>query len=118
MSKLSTLTPIAAVLAVSLAGVSHAASNPFGSATVNGAMTLAAHDAGHEGKCGEGKCGGAKTKAKEGKCGEGKCGGAKTDAKAKEGKCGEGKCGGAKTDAKAKAKEGKCGEGKCGSKTK
>jgi uncharacterized low-complexity protein len=29
-----------------------------------------------EGKCGEGKCGGDKTK-KEGKCGEGKCGGSK-----------------------------------------
>ena len=32
--------------------------------------------AAHEGKCGEGKCGGDKPKAQsEGKCGEGKCGG-------------------------------------------
>jgi uncharacterized low-complexity protein len=55
---------------------------------------------------------------KEGKCGEGKCGGAKAADEAKsmkEGKCGEGKCGGAKAVDKAKAmKEGKCGEGKCG----
>jgi uncharacterized low-complexity protein len=41
------------------------------------------------------------TKTMEGKCGEGKCGGAKDKekAKAKEGKCGEGKCGGAKKPA-------------------
>ena len=44
---------------------------------------------GHEGKCGEGKCGGEKGDS-EGKCGEGKCGGEKGDS---EGKCGEGKCG-------------------------
>ena len=36
----------------------------------------------------------AKTKAAEGKCSEGKCGGAAADpSKAAEGKCGEGKCG-------------------------
>jgi len=40
---------------------------------------------GHEGSCGEGKCGGDK------KDGEGSCGGDKKDG---EGKCGEGKCGG------------------------
>ena len=39
---------------------------------------------GHEGKCGEGKCGGEKGDS------EGKCGGEKGDS---EGKCGEGKCG-------------------------
>ncbi|MFN4264104.1 MAG: hypothetical protein ACK4IT_10995 [Thioalkalivibrionaceae bacterium] len=48
----------------------------------------------------------------EGKCGEGKCGGADADTKSSEGKCGEGKCGGA--DADTKSSEGKCGEGKCG----
>ena len=51
--------------------------------------------------------------AMEGKCGEGKCGGAGGAAKSMEGKCGEGKCGGMKSEAK-KAMEGKCGEGKCG----
>ena len=42
---------------------------------------------GHEGSCGEGKCG--SDKEGEGSCGEGKCGGDKEG----EGKCGEGKCG-------------------------
>jgi uncharacterized low-complexity protein len=98
MSKLGTLTPIAAVLAVSISGVAHAADNPFALKPVTGIVVA---DAQKEGKCGadkakEAKCGAAK---KEGKCGEGKCG-----AKAKkEGKCGEGKCGA------DKAKEGKCG---------
>ncbi|HJU40053.1 MAG TPA: EF-hand domain-containing protein [Tahibacter sp.] len=45
---------------------------------------FAAHKKAHEGKCGEGKCGG---KTKEGSCGADK-------KKAAEGKCGEGKCGG------------------------
>jgi uncharacterized low-complexity protein len=86
-----------------LSGAVNAAENPFGLAELgSGYMQVA--DGHMEGKCGEGKCGGAKA-ASEGKCGEGKCG---------EGKCGgdktssEGKCGG-KTSA-----EGKCGEGKCG----
>lgn len=111
MSKLSTLTPIAAVLAVSLSGVSQAASNPFATQALSAGTTLAAHhEAGKEGKCGEGKCGG-KQEEKAGK--EGKCGGKKDDKAGKEGKCGEGKCGGKKDD---KMKEGKCGEGKCGGK--
>ena len=60
---------------------------------------------GHEGKCGEGKCG--EKGESEGKCGEGKCG-----EKGKgEGKCGEGKCG------EKSESEGKCGEGKCGGKS-
>jgi uncharacterized low-complexity protein len=107
MSKLTTLTPIAAVLAVSIAGVAHAAENPFALKQAAGIVVADAH----EGKCGgakpaaEAKCGAAK---KEGKCGEGKCG---ADKAAKEGKCGEGKCGADKG-----AKEGKCGEGKCGGK--
>ncbi len=109
--KLSTLTPIAAVLAVSLAGVTHADTNPFAAKTVT-TMTLAGN---HEGSCGgmkkedmkEGSCGGMKT-AVEGKCGaskgmaEGKCGAAKMKAH-KEGKCGEGKCGAKKKAAEAKA---------------
>lgn len=106
MSRLSTLTPIAAVLAVSLSGVSQAAENPFAAKALSSGFTVAAHhEAGKEGKCGEGKCG---TKA--------------DDKVAKEGKCGEGKCGTKKDAADAKkddkaAKEGKCGEGKCGTKT-
>lgn len=105
MSRLSTLTPIAAVLAVSLSGVSQAAENPFAAKPLSSGFTVAAHhEAGKEGKCGEGKCG---TKA--------------DDKSAKEGKCGEGKCGTKKDAADAKkddkaAKEGKCGEGKCGAK--
>lgn len=63
---------------------------------------------------------GKAAKTSEGKCGEGKCGGAEKKEgkveKTSEGKCGEGKCGGAeKKEGKAeKTSEGKCGEGKCG----
>ena len=64
-------------------------SNPFAMSDLNsGYMQVASS---HEGKCGEGKCGGKKSS--EGKCGEGKCGGSKGE---KEGKCGEGKCGSSK----------------------
>jgi uncharacterized low-complexity protein len=54
--------------------------------------------------------------AEEGKCGEGKCGGASEGEGGKdaEGKCGEGKCGGASDGEGGKDAEGKCGEGKCG----
>lgn len=107
MSKLSTLTPIAAVLAVSVAGAAQAGQNPFALQPVAGVVL--AQGGAMEGKCGEGKCGGkpapavaddAQKAGKEGKCGadkagkEGKCGGASKAAK--EGKCGEGKCGGMK----------------------
>ena len=112
MYKLSTLTPIAAVLAVSLAGASHAAENPFATTALSAGTTLAAHHgagkdenkeektttaADKEGRCGEGKCGGMKDKkptapAEKTEKAE------KADKASKEGKCGEGKCG-----------EGKCG---------
>lgn len=111
MSRLSTLTPIAAVLAVSLSGVSQAAENPFAAKPLSSGFTVAAHhEAGKEGKCGEGKCGTKKDdkSAKEGKCGEGKCGTKKDAAPTKPAD--------AKKDDKS-AKEGKCGEGKCGTKT-
>jgi len=77
-----------------LSGTAAAEGNPFGMTELNsGYMQLAGS---HEGKCGAGKCGGAKAeKATEGKCGAGKCGGAKAE-KATEGKCGAGKCGGSK----------------------
>lgn len=90
MSKLSTLTPIAAVLAVSLAGAAQAAESPFALKPAAG-VVLADAPAG-EGKCGGDKAGAAKAAA-EGKCGEGKCGGDK-GAAAKGDK--EGKCGGMK----------------------
>lgn len=108
MSKLSTLTPIAAVLAISVAGAAHAAENPF---ALKSAAGIVVADASKEGSCGgkkEASCGAAK---KEAKCGADK-------AKA-EGKCGEGKCG---ADKKKAAAEGKCGadkaktEGSCGAK--
>ncbi len=109
MSKSSNKTQIAAALgaaflATSVAPIASADVNPFSATQLNAGYDLANYGD-HEGKCGEGKCGGDKAD-KEGKCGEGKCGGDKTD---KEGKCGEGKCGGDKA-----GKEGKCGEGKCG----
>lgn len=114
MSKLSTLTPLAAVLAVSVAGLAHAVENPFALKPVSGIVVA---DAGKEGNCGankdamqkEGNCGANKAKMKkEGKCGEGKCGAkrkAAMEAAAKAGK--EGNCGATKMK-----KEGSCGAGK------
>ncbi|WP_043216173.1 HvfA family oxazolone/thioamide-modified RiPP metallophore [Aquipseudomonas alcaligenes] len=87
--------------------VAQAGGNPFASQELSSGYSLAAHEKGHEGACGEGKCGG-EMKAEEGKCGgdkaskEGKCGGDKAK---KEGSCGEeakagheGKCGGDKAE--------------------
>ena len=94
MTKNSVIKPVvASVGAVFIAGlatasVANAAENPFAATDLNAGYNQLADN--HEGKCGEGKCGGDKKKA-EGKCGEGKCGG---DKKKAEGKCGEGKCGG------------------------
>lgn len=97
----TTLT-LALTAAIGMAGIAHAAGNPFAlNALSQGYMVAAADD-----KAQDGKCGGAKdTKAQDGKCG-----GAK-DAKAQDGKCG-----GAKEAKTTKAKDGKCGEGKCGAK--
>ena len=76
------------------------AANPFAATEMSGGyMQLA------EGTCGEGKCGGDKTKS-EGACGEGKCGGDKAKS--------EGACGGDKAKSEGSCGEGKCGEGKCG----
>jgi uncharacterized low-complexity protein len=113
MSQTSTKKPLAialgAAFVTSLAGapVANAAENPFAMSELSSGYMVAEMA---EGKCGEGKCGGEKTKA-EGKCGEGKCGGDKAKA--------EGKCGGDKAGAEGKAMgEGKCGEGKCGGEKK
>lgn len=113
MSKLSTLTPIAAAFALSVAGVAHAAdASPFAAKPVHSFTVADASQT--EGKCGadkaksEGHCGADKAKAKkEGKCGEGKCGANKKKTAAAEGKCGadkmkkEGNCGASKTAAPA-----------------
>ncbi len=116
--KLSTLTPIAAVLAVSLSGMTHADTNPFSAKTVT-TTTLADN---HEGSCGGMK---KDETVKEGMkkedMKEGKCGGMKTVVEGKAVGMKEGKCGSHKG-----MKEGKCGEhkmkghkeGKCGAKKK
>ncbi|MBB1519110.1 HvfA family oxazolone/thioamide-modified RiPP metallophore [Aquipseudomonas guryensis] len=102
MKQLNTVVAtLGAALLSTVAVTAQAAGNPFAAQELSSGYSLAAHEKGHEGSCGEGKCG-AEMKAEEGKCGEGKCGG---DKAAKEGSCGE--------EGKA-AKEGKCGEGKCG----
>ncbi|MBD3619782.1 MAG: hypothetical protein HUJ28_09935 [Chromatiales bacterium] len=84
-----------ALVVATLSAPAYAATdtNPFAITSLQSGYMVAAA----EGKCGEGKCGGAsgaKKDATEGKCGEGKCGGSKKDSA--EGKCGEGKCGGSR----------------------
>ncbi|MEA3405227.1 MAG: twin-arginine translocation signal domain-containing protein [Pseudomonadota bacterium] len=104
---------LAGAAMVTATGVASASENPFAIKEMEGGYSQVATN--HmEGKCGEGKCGGDKAKAKTK---EGNCGGNKAAPKAMEGNCGgnkmqEGSCGGNK--AAPKAKEGKCGEGKCG----
>lgn len=51
------------------APLANAADNPFSAQSIGNGYMVAAMDKGMEGKCGEGKCGGDKAKAKEGKCG-------------------------------------------------
>ncbi len=102
MSDKTVIKPLAiavsTAIVTSLASINTAtaAENPFAMTELSSGYMVAGMA---EGKCGEGKCGGATKATKEGKCGEGKCG--------------EGKCGGT---AKA-TMEGKCGEGKCGMKS-
>ena len=137
--KLSSLTPVAAVLAVSLSAVAHAeTSNPFMAKPLS-TIVVAAND--HEGKCGamnkeegakEGKCGG-KMRAGEGKMmdadtnKDGKISKAEFMAKHeamfaaadtnKDGMLDEEEHQAMHGDMKKKMKghkEGKCGEGKCG----
>ena len=80
MSKKSQLKPLsialgtafAASMAASNVATAAEGTNPFATTELSsGYMQVAGA---HEGKCGEGKCGGNKS-SKEGKCGEGKCGG-------------------------------------------
>jgi uncharacterized low-complexity protein len=98
MARISLRGPISAVLGTALlttaASAAPTASDAFGIVDLPSGHVSARMHA-DEGKCGEGKCGGAGDESDtEGKCGEGKCGsdGGKGDT---EGKCGEGKCGGA-----------------------
>ncbi len=87
--------------ALSPGGDTLAAENPFSSSRLPGGYMIAADDMmkGKEGKCGEGKCGGAKDE-KEAVCGIYSVGSAhKDDSKVKDGKCGghkvvEALCGG------------------------
>lgn len=139
--KLSSLTSVAAVLAATVTVPVQADNNPFVAKPLS-SMTIASNHTNHEGKCGEGKCGGsmkAEEKAKEGKCGEGKCGGKMKNPPADTNKDGnvskqefmtrhEQMFNEADTNKdsmlsaderkglhKKMMKEGKCGEGKCGS---
>ena len=147
MSNKTGMKPLAVALSAAFIGsvagttVANAADNPFGMSQLSSGYMVAES---HEGKCGEGKCGGMK--GKQGKCGEGKCGMSMMDADgdgkvtkdefmsghdkmfskkdkngdgvidASEMKGKEGKCGEGKCGGAKSKKEGKCGEGKCGGK--
>jgi uncharacterized low-complexity protein len=101
-SQLKLATGAALAASFTMGSVAQAADNPFAMQKLDAGYQLAQADKKTDGKCGEGKCGGAKKaaddKKKDGKCGEGKCGADKkaADDKKKDGKCGEGKCGAAK----------------------
>lgn len=95
MSKKSLIAAAAGtafVASMAAAPIAAAAENPFALSGLASGYQVADNQAKPdakpvEGKCGEGKCGGAKPKAKaaDGKCGEGKCGGAKKPADDKSG---------------------------------
>ncbi|MDO8330452.1 MAG: hypothetical protein Q7T36_08290 [Fluviicoccus sp.] len=137
--KLSSMTPIAAALAMSMSSTVLAESAAAPTVPFSGAAKAAdegkccaskMHDAGKEGKCGAGKMGNMKAAEHEGKCGA-----EKMKAAGNEGSCGakmkgmvEAKPGDAALKGEVMApignvkavkkadKEGKCGEGKCGAK--
>lgn len=145
MSEKNVIKPLAIAMGAAMVGsiagtsVANAAENPFSMTELSSGYMVADS---HEGKCGEGKCGGSKGK-KEGKCGEGKCGMSMLDANG-DGKVtkeefmsghekmfsGKDKNGDGVLDASEMSmgmkmkegkcgaskgkKEGKCGEGKCG----
>ena len=99
MKQRNTLVVTLGAALLSSAFVAQAGSNPFAAQELSSGYSLAAHEKGHEGSCGEGKCGAEMKGEAEGKCGEGKCGAeAGSAGKAAEGKCGEGKCGADKTE--------------------
>ena len=86
-TRTATLT-LALTAAIGMAGVTHAAGNPFALNALSQGYQVAAADKAQDGKCGatkntnatDAKAADAKTaepKAKDGKCGEGKCGASK-----------------------------------------
>jgi len=98
MKHLNTVVTTLGVALLSATAVSaQAGQNPFAAQELSSGYSLAAHEKGHEGSCGEGKCGG-EAKAKE-TSKEATTSSTSTDEKAAkaEGKCGEGKCGAEKT---------------------
>lgn len=89
MSKLNSMTSVAALLALSVAGLTHVAVAATPTTTETHASKAA------DGKCGEAKCGANKAKHQQ-KSAEAKCGAAKKAADAKCGadkKVADGKCG-------------------------
>ncbi|MDH3527684.1 MAG: hypothetical protein OEN52_08215 [Gammaproteobacteria bacterium] len=120
----------AIVTSLASVNVATAAENPFAMTELSSGYMVAEMA---EGKCGEGKCGGAAKTMKEGKCGEGKCGMKSMDADA-DGSITEDEFmkgheamfnkmdanddGLLDADEQSTGmkmmKEGKCGEGKCG----
>lgn len=102
---------IGTVLLTTLSATTYAVEgNPFEmKALSSGYMQLASADDAKKNEQGDKSSTEQKKADHEGKCGEGKCGGSKDDMK----KNMEGQCGGKKAE-----QEGKCGEGKCGSSNK
>lgn len=79
MNKLHSMTPVAALLALSVTGTTvQAAENQAAPASTPHQMSKA-----KDGKCGEAKCGAAKKAAEHKKAADAKCGAAKKTAKAK-----------------------------------
>ncbi len=98
VKSLSVAVGAAFISSLAGAGVATATENPFGMTQLSSGYMVADN---HEGKCGEGKCGGNKNQASaegKGAVDEAHENNADSDMnKTKaEGKCGEGKCGGAK----------------------
>ena len=83
----SSVKPVAMAVGAAVAGSlmltqsASAAGNPFSVTELQNGYMLPVlswwngDEKGSEGKCGDGRCGGAADKAGEGKCGAGKCGG-------------------------------------------
>ena len=104
---LSLATGTALALSVIGSSAMAAQTNPFGMTELSQGYSLTVA----EGKCGQAKCGGNKSKSSEAKCG-----GDKKEAEAKCGgnKAAESKCGGDKKAAEAKCGGNKAAESKCG----
>jgi uncharacterized low-complexity protein len=100
-SKLSIALGTVFVASMAASSVAGAAQSPFAMASLDKGYMVAAADMAKDGKMDSKTDSKTDAKMKDGKCGEGKCGGNKTkdgkmDTKMKDGKCGEGKCGATK----------------------